>query len=164
VNSKHMKILFISMMAGFLIAGCASMGGATSGVDELSSGNHSNIKDPMSLDIHNQADFDALWQKAFANLSGAPDKPMVDFSKSMVVAVFAGGEPTGGYAIRVSNVDNTGDSMNVTAVITQPGQDCLRSDFSRRASEPYLFAMLPASTKPVNITTQLRNAPSCGGN
>ena len=159
MNSKLMKTLIISAATALLIAGCASMGGSDSGADILATGSHSNMKDQTYSDIHNQADFDALWTKAFANQSSAPDKPVVDFSKDMVLAVFIGEQPTGGFRIRISKIDTSGADIEVTVVGVQPGQNCRHPQTS---SEPFLIATFPASTKTVNFTPQSERAAQCG--
>jgi len=159
VNRNYMLKLIISASAALLIAGCASMGGGNSGAEILASGNHSNIKNQTYQDIHNQADFDAMWKKAFTNQSGAPDKPTVDFSKDMVLAVFIGDQPTGGFRIRFSKIDSSGATIEAAVVVTQPGQNCRHPQSS---SDAFLIATIPASTKSVNFNPQSERAPSCG--
>jgi PrcB C-terminal len=163
VNCNYMKKLIISALTAFLFAGCASMGGGNSGADVLASGNHSNMKEQEYLDIHNQADFDAMWKKAFAGQSGAPDKPAVDFSKDMVLAAFIGDQPTAGYEIRFKDIDTSGTSVNATLEITRPGQNCLRSQAAMRLTDPFLIVAIPASTKPVNFNPVPQTQPACGG-
>ncbi|MGA9854825.1 MAG: protease complex subunit PrcB family protein [Gammaproteobacteria bacterium] len=161
MNSNSMKSLILSAVTALLMVGCASMGGGDSGANILATGSHSNIKDQMYQDIHNQADFDAMWSKAFANQSGAPDKPVVDFSKDMVLAIFIGEQPTGGFRIRISKVDTSGADIEVTFDGIQPGQNCPHVQVSK--SEPFLIATIPASTKSVNFNPQSERAPACGG-
>jgi hypothetical protein len=158
VNSKFLKILPGTAVLAMLLAGCASMGGGGNGVVPLSMGNYSNITQEQYNDVHNQADFDKLWQQAFGNLSGAPDKPAVDFSKDMVIAMFLGDQKHGGYIIRFTDFKVTGDTANVTVEVTIPGTNCR---YPERASDPYAIALAPAA-KQVNFTVTQRNAPACG--
>jgi PrcB C-terminal len=159
VKGKFMQKLIISAAAALVIAGCASMGGGDSGVDILASGNHSNMKDQQYVAFTNQADFDSMWQKAFAGQSGAPDKPVVDFSKNMVLAIFIGEQPTGGFRIRISKVDTSGADIQVTFYGIQPGQNCRHPQTS---TEPFLIATIPTSTKSVDFNPQSERAPACG--
>lgn len=160
MNSKFMKTLMISCMATLLIAGCASMGGSSSGAQVLTYGNHSKLKNQTYTDIHNQADFDALWKKAFEGMSGAPDKPVVDFSKQMVLAAFIGDQSSSGYTIRFTKIDSTGPTINVTILVSQPGQNC---PVRQRVTDAYKIVAIPASTKPVNFNTpQTERMPPCG--
>ncbi|MGA9852922.1 MAG: hypothetical protein WBR15_08340 [Gammaproteobacteria bacterium] len=160
MNSNIMKSLTVVATLVLLLAGCASMDGSSSGgVEVLSSGNYSNMKDQQYKDIHNQADFDALWQQAFANQSGAPSKPSVDFSKDMILAAFLGDQKHGGYIIRFTDYDASGATVNVTIEVTVPGTNCR---YPGRAADPFLFALAPATTKQVNFNVSQRNAPACG--
>jgi hypothetical protein len=156
IGTKHLTGLAILAL---LLAGCATMGSNSSGVDTLVSGNHSNMKDQQYNDIHNQADFDALWQKAFANQASAPAKPTVDFSSRMVLAAFLGEQKHGGYLMRIQDIDASGDSVNVTLEVTVPGQNCR---FLQSETEPFLFVSAPASSKTVNFNVRQTNAPACG--
>jgi len=120
-----LKILPGAAVLAMLLAGCASMGGGgAAGVEVLASGNYSNMKDQQYKDIHNQADFDALWQRAFGGLSGAPSKPTVDFTKNMVLAAFLGQQKHGGYVVRIAKLDDSGPTVNVTVEVTIPGTNC----------------------------------------
>ena len=159
MKSQFLKTLTGAAVSAMLLAGCASMGGGGgNGVVPLSMGNYSNIKDEQYKDVHNQADLDALWQQAFANLSGAPQKPAVDFSKNMVIAMFLGHQEHGGYLIRFTDFSITGDTANVTVEVTIPGANCR---YPNRTSEPFAFALAPAA-KQVNFNVTQRNAPECG--
>ncbi|MGB9428522.1 MAG: protease complex subunit PrcB family protein [Gammaproteobacteria bacterium] len=159
MKSNFVKTLTAAATLMLLLAGCASMGGSSSGTEMLSTGNHSNMKDEQYKDVHNQADFDALWQQAFANQSSAPSKPAVDFSNNMVLTMFLGEQKHGGYIIRFTNFDASGATVNVTVEVTIPGTNCR---FPSGTSEPYAFASAPATTKQVNFNVTQRNAPACG--
>ena len=159
MNSKLAKTLIGAVTLALLLAGCASMGGGGSnGIVPLNMGNYSNIKDEQYKDVHNQADLDTLWQQAFSGMSGAPDKPTVDFSKNMVLAMFLGDQKHGGYLVRFTDFSVTGDSANVTVEVIIPGANCR---YSNRASDPFAFALAPAA-KQVNFNVTQRRAPDCG--
>ncbi|MDE2234439.1 MAG: protease complex subunit PrcB family protein [Gammaproteobacteria bacterium] len=160
MNRNYLHTLMLACAATLLVAGCASMGGGNSGATVVASGDHSLIKDQEYKDIHTQADFDALWDKAFKGMSGAPDKPQVDFSKQMVLAAFIGDQNTGGYTIRFTKIDSTGPTIDVSILVTQPGQNCR---VPQRLSDTYLIVAIPASSKPVNINNpQSERMPACG--
>lgn len=159
MNIASMKTLTIAAVMGLLLAGCASLSGGPSGVTVLASGNHSNIKDQMEKDIHTQADFDKLWQKAFGSMGMAPNKPKVDFSKDMVIASFIGEQKHGGFIIRITKVNETPTAVGVTIMTTIPGANCR---YPRNTSEQFQIATIPASTKPVSFNVEQQNAPACG--
>lgn len=145
--------------AALVLSGCASLGGNAKGVESLASGNHSNMNDQQYLDVHNQADFTALWTKTFANQSAAPAMPQVDFTKDMVLAAFLGQQKHGGYIVRIPKIDTSGATANVTVEVTVPGTNCR---FLQSQTEPYLFVAAPATTKQVNFNVTQSNAPPCG--
>lgn len=159
MNNKYLKTLVGATAFTLLLAGCASMGGGSgNGIVPLNMGNYSNIKDEQYQDVHNQADLDKLWQQAFANLSGAPDKPTVDFSKNMVLAMFLGDQKHGGYLVRFTDFSLTGTTANITVEVTSPGRNCR---YPNRSSDPFAFALAPAATQ-VNFNVVNRQAPDCG--
>lgn len=158
MNIKAIKTSIAAAALGLVLMGCASMGGS-GGTDVLASGNHSNIKHQQYTALHNQAAFDALWQKAFANLPAAPNKPVIDFSKQMVIASFIGQQSHGGYLVRIGHVDDSGPKLNVTVMVTIPGTNCR---YPESPSDAYQFNALPATTKPVRFHIRQQNAPGCG--
>lgn len=159
MNGKLAKTLIGAATLVLLLAGCASLSGSAGGVEVLSSGNYSNIKDQQYKDIHNQADFDALWKQAFGGLSGAPSEPTVDFTKNMILAGFIGEQKHGGYVLRFTQYDDSGPTVNVTVEVTIPGTNCR---YPQREAQPFLIAAAPATTKQVNFNVTQRNAPACG--
>ena len=49
-----------------------------------------------------------------------PPPPSVDFSRDMVVALFMGDRPTGGYAIEVTRIERTDASLSIRYRTTRP--------------------------------------------
>ncbi len=157
MNSNVIKTSAAAAALALTLSGCASMGGVA-GVNVLDTGNHSSMKNQQYVDVHNQADFAALWTKTFKGFP-APTMPQVDFSKDMVVGAFLGEQNHGGYLIRIKKIDSSGTTTNVTVEVTIPGTNCR---YPNAFSQPYMFATIPASSKPVNFNVTQRNAPPCG--
>jgi hypothetical protein len=64
------------------------------------------------------------WAQLWSEL-GVGDRPEVDFTRDVVVAVTAGERPGGGYGIAVDRVrENKGD-LRVDVVETTPGPNCV---------------------------------------
>jgi hypothetical protein len=63
------------------------------------------------------------WAEFWSEL-GVGDRPDVDFSKNVVVAVAAGQRPTGGYEIAVDRVRQANGELTVEVVETAPGPNC----------------------------------------
>ena len=79
----------------------------------------SGISTPARLVIRDDSSYARFW----AGL-GAGERPAVDFTKDVVVAVAAGQRQTGGHSIAVSRVVRSGQGLAVEVVETVPGQGC----------------------------------------
>jgi hypothetical protein len=64
------------------------------------------------------------WADFWSEL-GVGDRPDVDFTQNVVVAVAAGQRPTGGYEIAVERVSRTNGELTVEVVETTPGPNCM---------------------------------------
>jgi hypothetical protein len=64
------------------------------------------------------------WADFWSEL-GVGDRPEVDFTQNVVVAVAAGQRPTGGYEIAVERVSRTNGELTVEVVETTPGPNCM---------------------------------------
>lgn len=91
---------------------------------------------------YSSEDFAQLWAMAYGE--GASPIPAVDFSDSYVIGIFLGEKPTGGYAIRVDEVADTGSLRNVSLVLTSPGEGCLSSQALTR---PFQIITVPLSDR-----------------
>lgn len=69
------------------------------------------------------------WAEFWSEL-GTGDRPDVDFTKAVVVAVAAGQRPSGGYEIAVDHVSQTDGELAVQVVETTPGPNCITSSSS----------------------------------
>ena len=79
----------------------------------------SGIDNPERKVIRDDSTFAQFWQAL-----GAGQRPVVDFSRDVVIAVAAGQRQTGGYAIAVDRVARAGKAMTVEVVETVPGPGC----------------------------------------
>jgi len=79
----------------------------------------SGIDSPERKVIRDDSTFAQFWQAL-----GAGQRPVVDFSRDVVIAVAAGQRQTGGYAIAVDRVARAGKAMTVEVVETVPGPGC----------------------------------------
>lgn len=64
------------------------------------------------------------WADFWSEL-GVGERPTVDFSQDVVVAVAAGQRPTGGYEIAVERVINNNGELTAEVVETTPGPNCM---------------------------------------
>ncbi|MFL5514104.1 MAG: protease complex subunit PrcB family protein [Gemmatimonadales bacterium] len=64
------------------------------------------------------------WAEFWSEL-GVGDRPAVDFTQDIVIAVAAGERPSGGYEIAVNRVTQTNGELRVEVRETSPGPNCL---------------------------------------
>jgi hypothetical protein len=76
-------------------------------------GYRSGVRAPLQMVARSQSEWDALWrQHAFDGASSRP-APAIDFDREIVVALFLGDKPTGGYDVRISRADQTHDTLTI---------------------------------------------------
>lgn len=84
---------------------------------------------------------DANGWAAFWSELGMGQRPAVDFTKDMVVAVAAGQRPSGGYEIQVHRVTQQGGELTVEVLETAPGPNCMTS---ASLTQPVDVVVLPS--------------------
>lgn len=84
--------------------------------------------------------------------------PSVDFSKSYVIAVFAGTEPTGGYSISVDKITDADGVRSVSVIIDEPGAECTVVE---EITSPYQFVVVPFSDNQALSHTDVRVKKDC---
>jgi VWFA-related protein len=77
----------------------------------------SGIAQPEQVVVRTAAEWQALWQR---HAPGRP-APTVDFGKQMVVAVFLGTRPSGGYQVEIAGVRQEGNTLVVQWSERRPG-------------------------------------------
>jgi hypothetical protein len=83
----------------------------------LNSDMMSGIDRPQQVVARTSDEFQLLWQR---HAPGRP-APAVDFAKSMVVAVFLGSRPSGGYQAEITEISTEGNVMVVQWAERRPG-------------------------------------------
>jgi len=82
------------------------------------------------------------WANFWSEL-GVGDRPAVDFTRDVVVAVAAGQRPTGGYEIAVDRVRQANGELTVEVVETTPGPNCMTTT---SLTQPVDVIVVPAPT------------------
>ncbi len=91
---------------------------------DVDRGEQSNIDEPREVVVRTAAEWTALWRVH----GGQRPKPAVDFSRSMLIGVFLGSRPSGGYGLEITAIDTHDAGLTVTwresrptprAVVTQ---------------------------------------------
>ena len=108
---------------------------------ELARGAHSTVTARANYLVTSPGQLAQLWKMVDA----AGQAPLVDFSSDSVIAVFAGTEPTAGYAIAVSKVTD-GQVRLVTVTLTAPDSTCI---LAQSKTAPYQIVELPKTALPL---------------
>jgi hypothetical protein len=81
------------------------------------------------------------WDQFWSEL-GVGDRPSVDFTHDVVVAVAAGQRPTGGYEIAVDRVTQSDGELTVEVVERTPGPNCMTT---ASLTQPVDVVVVPAA-------------------
>ena len=105
-------------------------------VRTVAKGSMSGIDAPRQASVRSAAEWSALWKAH--DPSG--QTPAVDFSREMVVAVFLGSRPTGGYGIEILRAVGNSATLIVEYVETAPSRDAITAQV---LTAPYHLAAIP---------------------
>jgi hypothetical protein len=118
--------------------------------------NAKGMPDRKNYAIYDSAEFASFWKKAHG--SDGKAVPFVDFSKSYVIGVFAGTEPSGGYSISIAHVTEAGNARSVAVVIEEPGDTCTVIE---EQTSPYQFVQVAFSDADALAHTDTRVKKNC---
>ena len=82
------------------------------------------------------------WEKLWAEHAGNRERPAVDFSREMVVALFAGTRPTAGYSVEIVGVRGEGDTTIVEYRESAPPRDAITAQVM---TSPFVIVAIPKS-------------------
>ena len=102
--------------------------------------NASGVTTRKNVAAHDAESFARLWKMVHANDSVA--MPTINFDTTYVIGVFAGQKQSGGYGIRVTGVEERGDTRTVNSMITGPGTGCVAT---QALTSPYQIITLSES-------------------
>jgi hypothetical protein len=87
----------------------------------VAQGAMSNIEEPRQAVVRTAAEWQALWKEHDAQRAAPP----LDFTQSIVVAVFLGTRPTSGFAVEIAAVRTEGNRVVVEYREQRPPRDAL---------------------------------------
>ncbi len=125
-------------------------------VSLVKAGGNSGYEKKENIVVNNQEQWKDTWNKVYSTYRSVPELPSVDFSKSTIIAAFAGTIASGGYSIEIVKVEEKADKVAVTVQSTVPGKMCATTS---SLSEPFYIGQIPKITKPVTFisTTKVVN-------
>jgi hypothetical protein len=121
-------------------------------------GYHSGITSSANYAIYDNETWTSIWNQHMQFMIDPPLPPSVDFSKYTIIAVFMGEVSTGGYAINVYDVVDTGSSTLIKVEKTQPGP---RTIVTQALTQPYHIIQIAKTNKLVffDIVTKTIESP-----
>src|SRR5215510_16298514 len=117
----------------------------------LAKGLASGVAQPTQLVVRSQNDWAALWSRHMRTQVASPPPPSVDFSHDMVVALFMGERPTGGYAIEVTRIERTDSGLSVHYRTRQPDPAAMQA---QALTQPFHLVALPRTDGPVTFVAE----------
>ena len=111
----------------------------------------SGIDTARQVVVRSEAEWKTLWREH------QPDReePTVDFSRSIIVALFMGSRRTAGYGIEVTRVERTGDDLTVFYRQTTPPPDAMTAQV---ITAP--FHIIQVNRAPGDVRFELDRSPS----
>jgi hypothetical protein len=111
-------------------------------------GTQSGVTETAQRVARSQAEWDQLWARLTANQVPPPPAPKVNWGKEMVVALFMGERPTGGFGLAVRSVTYGEKEIVVAYEETAPPPDAITI---QALTQPYAVAVVKHSTLPVRF-------------
>ncbi|MES2320948.1 MAG: hypothetical protein V4633_01665 [Pseudomonadota bacterium] len=122
----------------------------------LSRSGNSAMTQKAELVIRDAAAFDAMWTR---HVNGQPDKPVVNFARQMVIAVFGGpGYNNGCHGMAIESIDRAGGKIHVRVVHWQPGP-ASQLMCTQAILFPAEMVVLDQASEEVSFSTETRYYP-----
>lgn len=109
----------------------------------IDQGTHSGMTLSKQLVITHAADWQELWR-----IHSNKPQPQIDFTTDMVIAVFLGERPTGGYQVAVQSLEKTGKHLLVKLHIDALAHGAITT---MALTQPYVIIKTARSPLPVNF-------------
>jgi hypothetical protein len=114
----------------------------------IDQGSRSGVRERKSLVIKTETDWKALWRSHVQSNVPAKELPRVDFEKEMIVAVFLGEKPSGGYSVEITRIEENPDQRQ-TNVFWRESKPPPGSMVIQALTQPYHVVRLKTVSYPV---------------
>lgn len=114
---------------------------------------YSRVQEPMNVVVRDMDAWRALWRRHTGSNGRVP---AIDFSTTMVVAVFRGLLPNGCYSTEIVDVYRIDPYLNVARIDTVPGED---SACTLAIVTPAHLIAVPLTNGPVQFSAERRTLP-----
>jgi hypothetical protein len=110
-------------------------------IERVSKGSEDATKEVV---VYDKKAFEELWNRIHSNRKRIPALPDVDFQTQMVIGVFSGTAPTGGYSTKITGVTEKRRILEVQVKELTPGSECI---VSQAQTSPYHLISTPKMKK-----------------
>ena len=114
---------------------------------------HTGIEERRRLVIQDANAWAQFWSEL-----GVGERPEVDFSRELVIAVASGQQPTGGFSIAVEQVSQKQGELTIRVVETGPGRNCVTTS---ELTQPVEVVAVPQAEPRSWSFTEGKTAPDC---
>jgi len=121
-------------------------------------GANGGLPAPAEKIIRTPEEWASLWRQTHAGQVPPPAAPKIDFTTQMVLAVFMGERPSGGYAITIEEVAVGDKDVHVTFREQSPPPDAITAQV---LTQPYHIVVVKKSALPVRFV-RVAKAPPAG--
>ena len=142
--ARGSRLLLSSVITLWTVAALAA-GAPFSTIEQ---GSASGVTSPTTLVIRSEEEWQVLWARHAAVRAPTPGPPQIDFSREMVIAVFAGERTTGGFTVEVTAIDVSSGAIRVTYHESDPPPD---SFLTQALTQPYHLVTTPRVEGPITF-------------
>ena len=100
--------------------------------------------------VKDQKGWEEVWSSMEGNVQPKPETPKVDFEKNRVIAVFMGMRRSGGYTVKITNIEEK-DKLVVTVKESGPPPDAM---VTMALTSPFHVVVIPRSDKAVEFVNE----------
>jgi hypothetical protein len=111
----------------------------------LGRGDLSRIEDSRDVVVRTAAEWSTLWQEH----AGKGKPPAVDFTRSIVIAVFLGSRQSAGYTVEITRIEKDGTGLVVTSREQRPAPGDM---VAQMLTSPFHIVRTDAHSGPVRFT------------
>jgi len=134
----------VVLAMGWLIGGCLSK----LPFETIDQGFDSGYRERAALAVRTEEAWRVVWKHHRAPLQPMPERPFVDFNQEIVIAVFLGERPTGGFTVKIRRIEQRVHSVHVLVQETVPDPNSM---VTQALTSPYHIVRVKRLELPVEF-------------
>lgn len=116
--------------------------------ETIDQGVDSGYREPGAHVVRTDVEWQQAWDRHTALVSPKPARPLINFGADLVIAVFLGERPTGGFTVTVTAITKRPDALHVLVEETVPSPDTM---VTQALTVPYHFVRLKRTDLPIKF-------------